>query len=419
MGDFYSFPFLAYEDFESMTFGTVDPANGWADGGHLFTYAGLVGYEDFETSTLTNTAPPDTGWLTSGFLDFSVSVAASSVAAGVGGTASLTVIPSGPGGFSYQWFQNGVQMTNGGAYSGVTTATLTITGVVSGDYTTYTCIVSCLGTSVTSATITLVTLGTDWSNRVVANGGAAPSGATVTAIDACCNGFIADGTFSKIRELNCFAPDSLIAALTPLIRTNGNAIWTNTNFVLGDLSVNGLKGNASNKWLNMGSSPSNSPSVNMGFAVMVPVIIAGGTGIDMGSWDTPGGNPRLSINAKFTDGNSYSFNGNNVNIAGASASPGIGFYASNRTSSTDHRLWFAKTGTPLTQLGSTDTISFTSTQATRPTAVFAANAAGTINTFSANTLSAALEHVGASSTDLSNIFTRLQTLRTSFGGGSV
>ncbi len=67
-----------------------------------------------------------------------------------GETATMTVNASGLGTLTYQWQRNSTDLSNGGHFSGVTTATLTITGIDSGDAGNYRCIVGNGGGSVTS-----------------------------------------------------------------------------------------------------------------------------------------------------------------------------------------------------------------------------------------------------------------------------
>lgn len=103
---------------------------------------------------------------------------------------------------------------------------------------------------------------TDWRDRVVSNGGSV-SDATLNAVNTFCNAIVAAGIRSKFSRLNLFCGTGLAAALVPLFRASssgatqlGNATDTNTNFVSGDYvetgSTGGLKGNASNKFLNTG-----------------------------------------------------------------------------------------------------------------------------------------------------------------------
>lgn len=93
---------------------------------------------------------------------------------------------------------------------------------------------------------------TDWQTRVVANGGAMPSANTIAAMETLRLGCIAAGLTNKIYSLCVFVPDSLIAATTPLFLHKGVDPWTNNNFVIGDLTVDGLKGDGSTKSLDTG-----------------------------------------------------------------------------------------------------------------------------------------------------------------------
>ena len=64
---------------------------------------------------------------------------------------SVSVTATGDGVLTYQWQKNGSNLSNGGHYSGVTTATLTITRADPGDVAEYGCVVTGLCGSVTSA----------------------------------------------------------------------------------------------------------------------------------------------------------------------------------------------------------------------------------------------------------------------------
>jgi hypothetical protein len=413
LNDIPALPLLAYEDYETLTLGGVDFADGWADAGIVYTYAGEIAYEDYETSTLTNNLPRDHGWITDGVLFFSVAVTGSAGFVDLGGTVTLTATPSTSAGSSltYQWFQNGVSMTNGGAYSGVTTSAMTITGTISGDYTTYTCAVTCLGFTYSNSAYTLIDRATDWSNRVVTNGGAAPAGATVTALRTFWNGCLSDGIVaSNINAMNCFVPDSLTAAITPFIRGAGSDPWTNHSFVGGDLTVNGLVGNGSSKYLDTGVVGSTSmPSFTSGVAWYC--FTEDNTAVDFGIVGS-GTAHLLARQGFYRNGDSTV---NNI----APTPPGNGFYVTNRTSTTDHRAYFANSGHAFAQLGSTDSATDAlAFPAATTMYVFAYNFGGP-NAVSLSRMSFLTLVKGFNSTNFSNLFTRTQALRTSLGGGFV
>ena len=93
---------------------------------------------------------------------------------------------------------------------------------------------------------------TDWARRVVANGGAFPSQNTINAMETLRLGVIAAGLDTSISSMLVLVPDSAIAASTPLFVGIGLDPWTNHGFVDGDLTVEGMKGNGSSKYLDSG-----------------------------------------------------------------------------------------------------------------------------------------------------------------------
>jgi len=102
----------------------------------------------------------------------------------------------------------------------------------------------------------LSALNCEWLSRIQAAGGARPSDNTFEANDVFYAALVSAGVWSKIVVMNTYAPDNLIAAITPLKQGDGFASWTNSGpFVGGDLTVNGLKGNGSSQYLRSNSSP--------------------------------------------------------------------------------------------------------------------------------------------------------------------
>lgn len=87
---------------------------------------------------------------------------------------------------------------------------------------------------------------TDWELRVLANGGAQPSQNTVNAMERFRLKQIERGVTNILYNVCVHVPDSVIAAFTPIFYHKGWAYWTN-NFVIGDLTVNGIKGDGSTK----------------------------------------------------------------------------------------------------------------------------------------------------------------------------
>jgi len=108
-----------------------------------------------------------------------------------GGTAVFTVAATGTAPLAYQWQKNQVNLGNGGHYSGVTTATLTVTGADAADVGAYRCVVtnSCGSATSNEAALTL-RAATAITEQPVAQD--VPAGGTATFTVAA----IGDGTLS-------------------------------------------------------------------------------------------------------------------------------------------------------------------------------------------------------------------------------
>src|SRR5262249_16909600 len=105
---------------------------------------------------------------------------------------------------------------------------------------------------------------TEWSIRVVSNGGAKPSQSSITAEYNFLVRLTNDGIRSKIIYANIPASDSLAAALTPQLynssdnfASTANYSANNGGFVLADVSVNGITGNGTSKYFKTGTSVTN------------------------------------------------------------------------------------------------------------------------------------------------------------------
>ncbi len=87
-----------------------------------------------------------------------------------GGNATFTATATGPGTLTYQWYENGTPITDGGIYSGSSTNTLTLTGATAGmnNYTYYVAVYAS-GCSAVAKNSNTVTLTTSNSPTVVTN----------------------------------------------------------------------------------------------------------------------------------------------------------------------------------------------------------------------------------------------------------
>jgi hypothetical protein len=124
--------------------------------------------------------------------------APTAVAACSGGNATFSTTPGGAAAPTYQWEKGGVAVNNGGSIGGATTATLTLTGVGTGDAgSPWSCdVMAACGTTVNSGSATLtvnpapsippghlpsVFMGIAYSQAVLASGGRAPYTYAVTS----------------------------------------------------------------------------------------------------------------------------------------------------------------------------------------------------------------------------------------------
>lgn len=256
------------------------------------------------------------------------------------------------------------------------------------------------------------TFADNWALRVVANGGAAPSLATKQAIATFWCGLITDGLDTQMVQINCFVPDSLIACITQQLNLfAGSDPWTNHNFVAGDLTVNGLTGNAVNKFLDTGWIIPGGLGNTNGICVYNYNVTA--TGFEYGGYN---GTLGLLGAAKHTDNNAYSYNGNTGTNAITVASPGNGFYSAQRVNANDHRLYFATSLSPHAQIGATD-VAANGGYAGVSQHIFEVNLSGASQFTCSNTISFVAYTTGLSAADSAKLFARVQTLRTSLGGG--
>jgi hypothetical protein len=312
-----------------------------------------------------------------------------------------------------------VPLTNGGVVSGATTATLTLTGISSGDYGSYDVVVTdAQSMSITSNTVTLADVVTDWANRVVTNGGAAPSAGTKTALTTFYAGLVSDGLTGKIKAMCCFVPDNLIAAITPLVRGVGSDPWTNTNFVSGDLTVDGLKGNGSNKYLTTGVAPSAAfASVNDGgLTTFCHSPGQCNSGIEMGV-QSASGLSNMYQYVDYLDGYSYfSSYGQSTGRLNVFNPSWNGYISGNRTASNATAIYIANVLVPHATLGTATGVPDQGLSA-NPLFCFAYNNNGSPLYYSNRRLSFSAIHSGFTSSESAAFYARVKQLRIDLGGG--
>ncbi len=271
---------------------------------------------------------------------------------------------------------------------------------------------------------------TDWSTRVTNNGGAMPSQTTILAMETLRTTLIAQSVTNKIYNMCVFVPDSVIASFTPLFYHKGWAFWTNT-FVIGDLNVNGLKGNGSTKMADTGVKATVGEAVSASGSCGLTVIItevARGTNFNIGNETVLGrADPDFSPETVLTP-----LHGSDLYFVPGNTSAGVvsymftnymcpvGYISGNRDANSNlslfvaspleaHKLLMAKavTGNEITLLQNTFT-------------VFCRRHGNTneLSTFTTNRMSMAAIHDGFTQTESSNFWWAVKTCREQLGGGT-
>jgi hypothetical protein len=321
-----------------------------------------------------------------------------------------------PTGYSYRWLANGV------AIGGATTNTFLLTSAQIGATITFEVTASNSGgsgspatSSATSAVIAATNaLATDWAARVVANGGAAPSGGTVTAISNFCDALDSASLTSKMIAVNFFAPDSLAAAITPLIKNLGNDPWTNSNFIAGDLTVNGLAGDGATKYLHTGVNPSSiAGQPNSGGYTIYFYTCPSEASTDLAVYVNPDQSGLFNLSGTVVfDCWNYSAGRTSVSLPGF-----LGYVSGNRVSASETHIYAANSGTAHYSAATS-----AGAPGTPPNAdlwAWAMNATGLPLYFSSKRISFMAVHEGLTGSESLNFYNAVQSLRTALGGGYV
>lgn len=263
-----------------------------------------------------------------------------------------------------------------------------------------------------------------WSTRVITNGGAAVSANTMSSMNTFDVALNSAGLSSKMIAVNCFVPDNLIASITPLLKGSGNDPWTNNGFASGDLTVNGLVGNGA-KYLNTGINPSvvfpsGSDPSGAGASIYVSSNSSNGSEVELGTYV----NPAIFMLAASLSGLTYFYcfglSTPNSDYLSVSNSMWTGFLTGNRTSPTTFYLHKASSSVPFTQIAS-GTGNFNGTALNQFCYVFAYYNGDTTGAydFSTKRLSFAAIHNGLAASDAQTLYNAVQALRTALGGGYV
>jgi hypothetical protein len=251
----------------------------------------------------------------------------------------------------------------------------------------------------------------------VTNGGATPSAGTVSAFSVFLYTLDSYSITSSIIALNLFAPDSVIAAITPLISNAGNNPWTNNNFVLGDLNVNGLIGNGATKYLDTGIIPGTAfTATAAGMFAYISFNNVAFNGVELQSFVSTAVCSQLDA---FSGPLVYCAYNQTVGqgLVSFTTSGFTGYFSGQRTAANAIALYGASSSLAHTALATG-----TGAGGTAPaisTYCLAGNFIGTAVNFSANRLSCAGFSKGLSSTQDGHLYDAIQACRTTLGGGFV
>jgi hypothetical protein len=329
-------------------------------------------------------------------------------------TIKVTTSLSSP---TYQW------KVNGTAIAGATQSSYTIGTVALSDFGDYVCAVTSGGLTYPStpgqvATVT-TTVVSNWvlCAENVNNNGATVSSNTIWAVDQFWNGMVTDGSSSKYQAINCYVPDSFAAALTPLITVSGAPyLWINHGFTSGQLTVNGLI-NSGSEYLDTGVTDSAAfSSVNdIGFTIYFFATPSDTGLIGIITPDFSGGymlNPNRSGNAQWYDYGPSTGGAGNLHVT----SPGAGYYCGTRTASNAEAFYFANSTSAHAALA---TGSVAPGESLTGQNIYIFNASGLTITVTGKRISYTSISKGVTSTDSSNQYSRVRTLRLALGGGSL
>lgn len=262
----------------------------------------------------------------------------------------------------------------------------------------------------------------DWNRKIVAAGGANISTTTSNAARTFLAGLDTDGTLYTMLAVNPYVPDNLTAARTPIIWQAGAEVWTNNNFGATNLTVDGLTGDGSTKYL--GTAIVTATAVNRGFsetsAGMSMIVVSNNA---TGRYDAGVGGAGANSHFAILNENGlcqiyiWRFNVVNANFLIATGLTN-GFLSGNRTAANAIALYRARSDTTFGTLTNGTGAQTGTTIATHALAAFALNSVGTVSGYSPHQVSYLSIHAGHTSTQSSNEFVRAQAFRTAIGGGA-
>lgn len=260
-----------------------------------------------------------------------------------------------------------------------------------------------------------------YADDVVANGGDPLSEAQLQAFSDFCDALDTASISGKMISVMVFWRD-LTTAFTPLYQVGGNDPWTNNNFVVGDLSVNGLKGDGSTTYLDSGFTGTDLFTVsNAGLSLMVYEHVSpSGAATEFGGDDFVNYfQLRTAYGADPILADAFCYSGEAESYAPSvsySPSPITGMFSLNLTSATAFAFYHGTAAGNLTTLG---------TNATEQTHVsdtnlfsHCYNSQGSASTFTLARISFIALHSGLTLGEAQDLYDAAYALRTALGGGA-
>jgi hypothetical protein len=234
-------------------------------------------------------------------------------------------------------------------------------------------------------------------------------------------GLFNTGLYSKMININCFVPDNLTAAITPLIATAGSGssevsnTWTNIGFVDSDLSVSGLKGDGTS-YLKTGAKMTDAPTDNVGMTLYNSFPDASNKN-DFGVIDATSQGTQFLLNYQ---GTTYfdCYNGGASRAQGTPLTNGLGYGGGNRISATSSSIFKASSTVPHA-VAATSTGASGTPQIHRDLWVFCLNNQGSPFGQTSKCFSFVGFHQGLTVAQSSEFFNLIQTMRVGLGGGYV
>jgi hypothetical protein len=271
-----------------------------------------------------------------------------------------------------------------------------------------------------------------WAGAVVNAGGAAVGSATTNAMAYLNDAFIATNIMHKQYSYCLFVPDNLTAALMPgraptysvhyengSYPERGSQPYANSgSFVGGDVTINGLNGNGSTKYLDTGVLPTVCSSDSGGLSLYVYNNTVESRAEFVSQW-APSNELGLYANRSGGDGYfaCWTEAGNGLITASGTANF-QGFYTASRTSASLSTMYYANSGQAFISIGvSSGTTSVSTVGGNRTLYLFAANSDGTATSFSSKTLSYSSVHQGFSTAEGLGEYGAVQGARVIIGGG--